>query len=397
MSQRMKMIYRTITEKLLKSSTQYPVIALTGPRQSGKTTLVRSTFVNYTYVSLENDDVRQFADQDPIKFLDTYGSGEGIIIDEIQHVPKLLSYIQTIVDEDKRFGRFIITGSQNFLVNEAVTQSLAGRVALLTLFPFSIEELKNASLLPTILEEALFKGSYPGAYVNEHSPHELYTNYIRTYVERDVRTIKNVQNLSMFQNFMKLCAGRAGQVLNISSLANDCGIDHKTAHGWISLLEASYVLFLVYPYHKKFGKRVTKAPKLYFTDTGMVCALLRIRSAEELSSSYLLGSLFENLIIADLFKQYYNQGITPSIYFWRDQRHELDCIIDEPRGPFAIEIKSGATVTNNYFSQLTYWAGLSGAPSFNNFVVYGGSENQIRTAANVVAWKDSGTLVSRFI
>lgn len=225
------MIYRTITEKLIKNSTQYPVIALTGPRQSGKTTLVRSTFVDYTYDSLENDDMRQFAVQDPIKFLETYGSGTGIIIDEIQHVPKLLSYIQTIVDEDKRFGRFIITGSQNFLVNEAVTQSLAGRVALLTLFPFSIEELKSASLVSITLEEALFKGSYPRAYVNEHSPHELSTNYIRTYVERDVRTIKNVQNLSTFQNFMKLCAGRIGQVLNMSSLANDCGIDHKTAHG----------------------------------------------------------------------------------------------------------------------------------------------------------------------
>lgn len=391
------MIYRTITEKLLQSSTRYSVIALTGPRQSGKTTLVRSTFADHTYVSLENDDIRQFAATDPIKFLETYGSGTGIIIDEIQHVPKLLSYIQTIVDEDKRVGRFIITGSQNFLVNEAVTQSLAGRVALLTLFPFSIQELKSSSLLPKTIEEILFKGSYPRAYVNEHAPHELYTNYIRTYIERDVRTIKNVQNLSTFQNFMKLCAGRIGQVLNMTSLANDCGIDHKTAHGWISLLEASYVLFLVYPYHKKFGKRVTKSPKLYFSDTGMACALMRIRSAEELSSSYLLGSIFENLIIADLFKQYYNTGINPSVYFWRDQRHELDCIIDEPRGPFAIEIKSGATVTNNYFSQLTYWSSLSGTPTFNNFVVYGGSENQVRSVANVVAWKDSGTLVSRFI
>jgi predicted AAA+ superfamily ATPase len=297
------MIRRDLTDHLLDAANQFGAVAVLGPRQSGKTTLVQTVFKNHKYVSLEDLDRRALAHADPRRFLQDYGNEFGIILDEIQHAPELLSYIQTIIDQEKKKGYFIITGSQNILVNQAITQTLAGRLAILTLFPLSINELNKAGMLSGNIEETVFKGSYPRIYSENVSPIKLYANYVRGYVERDVRQVKNILDLNLFQNFIQLCAGRIGQVLNLSSLGNDCGIDQKTVLSWISLLEASYVIFLLRPYYKNFGKRLIKAPKLYFVDTGLACSLLNIKSAQEFSEHYLRGGLVESLIISDLFKQ----------------------------------------------------------------------------------------------
>lgn len=300
--------------------------------------------------------------------------------------------MQTIVDREKKRGYFIITGSQNLLLDQAITQTLAGRMALLTLYPLSISELKEAQLLPQKIEEAVFYGSYPRIYAEQISPEKVYANYIRTYIERDVRSIKNISDLNTFQRFVQLCAGRTGQILNLSSLGNDCGIDHKTARAWISILEASYIIFLLYPYYKNFGKRLIKSPKLYFVDTGIACSLLRIRSADELYDHYLRGNLIESFIIADLFKQYYNLDQRPSLYFWRDQQgHEIDCIVANNLDIVPLEIKASKTVTSSYFDQLTYLKSLTYFSK--SFIIYGGNENQSWPAAQVLTWISSGDLI----
>lgn len=391
------MIKRELAGALKEAATQFPVVALLGPRQSGKTTLAQNSFKDYRYVSLEDLDIRALATLDPRRFLEDFAQEKGVILDEIQHVPTLLSYIQTIVDRENKPGFFILTGSQNLLVNQAVTQTLAGRIAILTLLPLSIHELNEAQLLPDKIEEAVFKGSYPRLYASAITPTRLYSNYIRTYVERDVRQIKNISDLSTFQRFIQLCAARSGQLLNLSSLGNDCGIDHKTAQSWISILEASYIVFLLNPYYKNFGKRVIKSPKLYFYDTGIACSLLRIKSVDELSDHYLRGNLIENFIIADLLKQYYNRDQQPPLYFWRDQQgHEIDCVIEEALELVAIEIKSGKTVIPDYFTQLNHWKELTSSKSgaeVKNFVIYGGATNSSWPTARVLSWKTAGTFV----
>lgn len=387
------MIKRELTEHLIEAGKQFPVVAVLGPRQSGKTTLVQMTFANHRYISLEDLDMRELANADPRRFLQDFPTDAGLILDEIQHAPSLLSYIQTIVDREKRNGFFIVTGSQNLLVDEAVTQTLAGRIALLTLYPLSLQELENASLLPEKIEEVIFKGSYPRIYAEDLSPEKVYSNYIRTYIERDVRTIKNITDLITFQKFVQLCAGRTGQILNLSSLGNDCGIDHKTASAWISILEASYIIFLLYPYYKNFGKRLIKSPKLYFVDTGIACSLLRIRSHEELIEHYLRGNLIESFIISDLFKQYYNNDQHPYLYFWRDiQGNEIDCIIDNASTITPIEIKSGKTPSSHYFDQLQSWQQLTKSLS-ENIVIYAGKEDQRWPAGNLISWQSAGKII----
>lgn len=389
------LIKRALAEKVVDAAKEFPVIAIVGPRQSGKTTLTQMIFPQYKYISLEDYDIRTLAQTDPRKFLSEYPTEFGIILDEIQHVPELLSYMQTIVDREKKNGYFIVTGSQNFLVDEAITQTLAGRMAVLTLLPLSISELKNAGLLPSKIETLIYNGSYPKVYAEDVSVERLYTNYIRLYVERDVRQVKNVSDLSTFQRFMQLCAGRTGQLLNLTSLGNDCGINHNTAKAWISLLEASYVIFLLYPYYKNFGKRVIKSPKLYFIDTGIACSLLRIRSAQELSDHYLRGGLTESLIISDLLKQRYNCDQQPALYFWRDNAgNEIDCIVDEPRYPVPVEIKAGKTVVPDFFKELNYWDKVTGNSLVPKFLVYGGAENQGWPQAKVLSWESSGNLIS---
>ena len=392
------MIVRDITLALKKAAKQFSAIAVVGPRQSGKTTLVQSVFEGHAYVSLEDLDLRAYAQSDPRDFLETRVSSQGIILDEIQHVPELLSYIQTIIDREKKKGYFIITGSQNILLNQAITQTLAGRIAILTLLPLSINELSLHNALPNSIEEFVFKGALPRIY-DENIDHEaVYKNYIRSYIERDVRDIKKIFDLSLFQKFVQLCAGRIGQLLNVSSLANDCGIDSKTAQSWLSVLEATYVIFLLHPYYKNFGKRLIKAPKLYFVDAGIACSLLRIRKIDELKEHYLRGSLVESLIISDLYKQFYNLDQTPSLYFWRDHLgNEVDCIIEKALELVPIEIKAGKTISSDYFKQFEYLTNIKDFPAENNTLIYAGSENQKRKDATVLAWKNSGTLVRDLI
>ena len=387
-------IKRAITDQLVEAAGEFQVIAIIGPRQSGKTTLARVVFPDHAYVSLEDYDIRSRAMADPRKFLTEEPTPHGMIIDEIQHAPQLLSYMQSIVDTDKKNGFFIVTGSQNFLVDEAITQTLAGRMAVLTLLPLSIQELSQADLLPKRIEAFVYKGCYPKAYAQEVTIQRLYRNYIRLYVERDVRQIKNVGDLATFQKFMQLCAGRIGQLLNLTSLGNDCGINHNTAKAWISVLQTSYVIFLLYPYYKNFGKRIIKAPKLYFIDTGLACSLLRIKSTEELDKHYLRGGLVESCIISDMLKQEYNTDQNPNLYFWRDKTgHEVDCIIDTSTYPVPVEIKAGKTVVSDFFKELNYWHQITSTPEAPRYLVFGGNENQNWPQAHVLSWISSGKLI----
>lgn len=342
--------------------------------------------------------MRNLALTDPRRFLTDYPTKNGIILDEIQHAPQLLSYMQTIVDREKKNGYFIITGSQNFLVDEAITQTLAGRMAVLTLLPLSISELASADKLPAKIETLIHKGSYPKAHSKNVSIDRLYTNYLRLYVERDVRQIQNVSNLNTFQKFIRLCAAHTGRELNLTSLGNDCGINQTTARSWISILETSYVIFLLYPYYNNFGKRLVKTPKLYFIDTGIACNLLKIRTANELLNHYMRGSLVESLIISDFLKQQYNLEQQPSLYFWKDHTgNEIDCIISESKYPVSIEIKSAKTVTSDFFKELNYWQTITEQENIPQYLIYGGTENQKRTNINVLSWKAAGNLIETLI
>jgi predicted AAA+ superfamily ATPase len=382
------MISRDLTPSLLADAKKVPVIAILGPRQSGKTTLARLTFPEHTYVSLEDLDRRAYATQDPRGFLETFANTTGIILDEVQHVPGILSYIQTNVDMLYRPGHFVLTGSQNFLVMEAITQTLAGRISLHTLLPLSIHELKQAEALSATPEQAVFKGFYPILYSGkEDNPTQWYSDYIQTYVERDVRTITQVTDLTAFRRFMGLCAGRIGQLVNFTSLGNDCGVSYNTAKAWLSVLQASYIIFELQPHSKNFNRRLVQSSKLFFYDSGLACALLGIETEEQLRTHYLRGGLFEGMIIADFYKNSYNADNKPRIYFWRDKTgNEIDCIIEQGSRVYPIEIKSGKTISSDYFSGISNWNALAQADASNSFVVYGGDENQKRSAGNVVSW-----------
>lgn len=390
------MIFRDLTEILKEAAQQFKVITILGPRQSGKTTLAQETFKNYKYISLEDLDIRAHATQDPREFLEFNKNEFGIILDEIQHVPNLLPYIQTYVDREKVNGYFILTGSQNFLINQAITQTLAGRMAVLTLLPLSINELSENNLMPNTIEEYVYKGSYPQLYAQKTSIALWYSSYTLTYIERDVRQVTTIDELTTFKLFLKLCAGRIGQLLNVSSLANDCGISFRTADRWLSLLQASYVILLLLPYHKNFSKRLVKTPKLYFYDTGLACSLLGIESQDQVKTHYLRGGLVENSIIVDLYKQYYNTAREPHVYFWRDNHgNEVDCIIEKGDMMFPIEIKAGQTISNNYFTGLNYWNELAENDPAQSLVIYTGTEDQKRSIGNVFSWKSAGHVIKK--
>ena len=373
---------------LLKFAEGYPAVALLGPRQSGKTTLVKATFENHVYISLENINQRTFAQDDPEKFLRTNENEYGLILDEVQHVPELLSYIQTHIDSNDRPGYFILTGSQNFIVHQAITQTLAGRIAILTLLPLSIHELEQAHMLPSTVESFLIKGGYPRIYARNLDPTPWYLNYTTTYIERDVRQITRVIDLSTFERFLKLCAGRIGQLVNFSSLANECGITHNTAKHWLSILQASYIIFLLQPHHKNFSKRLVKSPKLYFYDTGLACALLDLQDPQQLATNYYFGGIFESMVISELLKNAYNNGETANIYFWRDSHgHEIDCILERGTQLIPLEIKAGETITRNFFKGLDWWNELTGSDPEKGYLVYGGIQNQQRSKAQVFGWR----------
>ncbi len=389
---------RDIQETIVRFS-KFPVIGLFGPRQSGKTTLVKNIFKNYTYLNFENPETLEFATQDPKGFLQKYENEHGIIVDEFQHFPQFLSYVQIEVDEKKRPGYFVLTGSQNFLMNQAITQSLAGRIGILTLLPLSINEFAHNQRLQPNSNEMIVKGCYPRIYTDNFSPDELYPSYIQTYIERDVRLLTHVENLSTFKKFMKLCAGRVGQLLNITDIATNCGITQRTAQHWISILEASYIIFLLQPHHSNFNKRITKTPKLYFYDTGVVCSLLGIKHTDELVLSPFRGHLFECFIIADLFKQCFNLGTNAPLYFWRDKNGtiEVDCLVDRGGNLTPIEIKSGQTIVADFFQSLKKWNELANADPINSYIIYAGEGVQKRSMGVVVGWQHAGNIITKIL
>jgi predicted AAA+ superfamily ATPase len=377
------MIERTLASKVTSLAQKFQVITLTGPRQSGKTTLVRATFPDLPYVSLEEPDIRQIALTDPRGFLSNYPNG--VILDEIQNTPELFSYIQRIVDENRQI-QFILTGSSNFLLMEKISQTLAGRTAVLHLLPFSLQELEP---LADSYENLIFKGQYPRIYDRAIPPTDFYPSYIQTYVDRDVRMIKNIGDINAFIQFTQLCAGRIGQPLNNASLANDAGISPNTAKSWLSILESSYILYRLQPYHRNFNKRLIKSPKLYFYDTGVACSLLGIREQEQVNLHYMKGSLFENLILNEFIKRSFNRGENRQPYYWQDNHgKEIDCLLVNGEKVTAVEIKSGKTMSTSYFENLNYWRSLAALPENQEFVVYGGDQSMQTGAGTLISWKN---------
>ena len=383
----MTYIPRNAESRLQHFASGYPVVVVTGPRQSGKSTLVRHAFPDHHYVSLEDLDQREFAETDPRGFLNQF-SGSAIL-DEAQRCPALFSYLQTRVDERQQPGEFILTGSQQFGLLSGITQSLAGRAALLTLLPMTYGELQRSGKIGKNLDKILFDGAFPPIFDRGLESHPWHGNYVRTYLERDVRQLIKVQDLGTFQRFLKMCAGRTGQLLNLSSLANDCGITHNTAKAWISVLEASYIVHLLPPHHQNFNKRLVKTPKLYFLDTGLATWLLGIQNNEQLSTHVQRGALFETWVISELLKARYNSGETSNLYFWRDRSgHEVDLLIDHGTHLSPLEIKSGQTINKDYFKGLEFWQKLAGETAGKAWLVYGGDTRQSRSDDTVLPWHE---------
>jgi len=378
------MIKRIASKRLKHLFSMFKVVAVTGPRQSGKTTLVKSVFPDKPYITLENPDNRQFAIDDPRGFLNQFSTGA--ILDEIQRTPLLFSYLQEIVDNNAQPGQFILTGSNNFLLNEQITQSLAGRVGYLNLFPFSLKEI-TAYNLSYNENDFILNGFYPPVYDQKIEIREWIPGYIRTYIERDVRQLKNISDLLIFEKFMRLLAGRTGQEVNYTSLSVEVGVDVKTIQSWLSVLVSSYIVFLLPPFYKNYNKTIVKRPKLYFYDTALASSLLGIRKIEHLTLHPLKGSLFECLVVSELIKQKNNLGINDSLYFWRDKTgREIDLIIDKTNHFIPVEIKSGKTVHNEFFKHLRYWLKLTGEK--NGKIIYAGDDNQKRSEGiEIISWK----------
>lgn len=362
---------------------KFQVVTLTGPRQSGKTTLVRAVFPDLPYVSLEEPDIRQIALNDPRGFLSNYP--DGAILDEVQRTPDLFSYIQRIVDEIRQV-QFILIGSSNFLLMEKISQTLAGRAAILHLLPFSFEELPPDE---HPYETYIFKGHYPRIYDRELTPTDFYPSYIQTYVERDVRLMKNIGDVDAFIQFAQLCAGRIGQLLNYTGLANDAGVSPNTAKAWLSILESSYILYRLQPYHRNFNKRLVKSPKLYFYDTGVACSLLGIREESQVGLHYMRGALFENLVINEFVKRSIHRGQNQYPYFWQDsQAKEIDCLLVDGDVITPIEIKSGKTISDSYFENFKFWRSLTGETQKTGVVIYGGDQSMQTSAGKLLSWRE---------
>ena len=380
-----RFINRTITKFIKEQKTKFPILGITGPRQSGKTTLLKHLFKDYTYVSLENPDMRTFAVEDPNGFLKKYDNN--VILDEVQRVPELFSYIQTVVDESQKMGQFILSGSQNFHLLNNITQTLAGRVALFKLLPLDFNELKNEHLLAPSYPQTCVRGFYPALYDRDIDSIVFYSNYISTYLEKDVTELINIRDINSFRTFIALCAARVGQLLNLNALANDCNISQPTAKAWMSILESSYVVFLLQPYHENFNKRLVKTPKLYFYDTGLLCHLLNIRNAEDMEENRLKGNIFENMIIAEFQKKNFHQYLHQNYYFWQDSNnHEIDLLIKTAKGFDIFEVKATQTIKPSLFKGMDYFQEIADNTAIKKTLIYGGTENQLRSKYKVLGW-----------
>jgi uncharacterized protein len=379
------MYIKRIIEKEVKTlAKEFPIVAILGPRQSGKTTLVKHIFKKYKYISLEDPDIRKIASSDPRGFLERYS--HNVIIDEVQRIPELFSYIQTASDKSNKPGSFILTGSQNYLLSEKISQSLAGRVGISTLLPFSVEEILSENKKHS-LDNTEITGFYPRIFEQNIRPSSFYSSYVATYLEKDIRMIKNITNYDSFHKFLKIMAGRSGQVLNTLAISNECDVSHNTINEWTNLLERSYIIFRIHPYHKNFNKRIIKKAKVYFYDVGLLSYLLGIKNKEHLNSHYLKGAIFETLVMSEFMKNNFNRALNLKFYFWRNKSNkEVDLIVEDGVKVKSIEIKSGKTIRDDFFGNLKYWNQL--AKNNNSFVIYAG-ENEFKTeGVEIVNWKN---------
>lgn len=388
------MINRILSNKIKETAKVSPLVGIVGPRQSGKTTLSKEVFSKYTYVNLEQPDIRLYAQNDPKAFLSQYNNH--VILDEIQRVPELFSYLQVKVDNDKKMGQYILTGSQHFLMMQSITQSLAGRIAIFNLYPLSYEELQNAKKQKKDIFTQIWYGGYPRLYEQKISPLIWLNNYIQTYIDRDVSLISQITNLKTFETFLRIIAGRTGQLLNLSSLSNELGISHNTVKAWINLLETSGIVYLLQPFYSNISKRLIKTPKIYFTDTGLVCRLLGIENPSQLNTHPLYGSIFETYIVIEYLKYYLNRGISPNIYFWRDKKGlEADLYKNVLGSKTEIfEIKSSQTIPEDAFGKLKEIQSTTNNNSQLN-IIYAGDENQSRTSGKIIGWSSLSKFLSK--
>ncbi len=384
------MIQRGASSKVKQLARKFPAVGLLGPRQSGKTTLAKELFPKKPYISFENQDNILLATSDPRAFLHQYKSGA--IFDEIQRVPQLLSYMQGVIDDQpKKVGLFIITGSQNLLLLESISQTLAGRIAFIHLLPFSYHELAGSKYDKQSLNKLILNGGYPRLYDKKIKPRDFYPNYLLTYVERDVRQIKNITNLALFQRFLKVCASRVGQEVNYSSISNDTGVDQKTVLSWFGILEASFIAFRLQPFYNNLGKRLTQMPKLYFYDTGLCCSLLELETESHVNTHPLRGALFENFIILELLKARFNNGQRSNLFYWRDRTgNEIDLLLDQSGQVVPIEIKTAATFTKDYVKGISYWKKIN-PQTKNSYVIFTGNSSSFNST-DILNWKEVGLI-----
>lgn len=386
-------IKRDLSKVIRLGVKQSPIVAIIGPRQSGKSTLIKKMFPDYVYLDMQDAELFDFANKDPKGFLNSYKNNTGVIIDEAQYAPNLFPQLKVEVDKDQKVGYYILSGSQNFLLHEKISESLAGRVYFYNLLPFSIKELKKSNLLSDSIEGQIVKGFYPKIYQPNINPRTYYENYLLTYVERDIRSIKNIDNILIFKKFMQLCALRIGTPLNYTDLASNCGISVNTAKSWLALLETSFVLFLLPPYHNNLGKRITKSPKLYFYDVGLAAMLMGLDLDAVLKKREICGALFENMVIVDIKKNLNVHGDHYiSTFFRENDKNEIDFVLERGGKVTPIEIKSSQTMKDNFFDTI-FWFNEKIKNEQRGIVVYGGDSNQKRTKGRVISWKNLESIV----